>query len=402
MDYEPTIDEWRARPPGELGMDTRGLTEAIEYHRAHETRWSPDFLTRNGRYIGVADEPEAPDEVLGPVRARGGPNGVILRGGYLVAEWGDTSRADMTFSVAKSYLAVLAGLAVARGLIRSVDDPVRESGSTSEYFDGRHGFAGVPGASGGLGGPAARPPMSMDGFVSAQNRDITWRHLLQQTSEWQGTLWDRPDSIDHNRDVGKSELGAAEKGTPRPLRPPGTLWEYNDVRVNRLSLSLLQRFQRPLPDVLREAVMGPIGASTGWQWMPYRNSWITIEGERVASVPGGSHWGGGLWMSTRDHARFGLLVHRGGRWGGRQLVPASWIGEMRRPCPINPEYGLLWWLNTGRRQLPSAPESSYAARGAGSNVIWIDPEHDLVTVIRWIDKPHVAGFVERIMASLRT
>jgi len=240
-----------------------------------------------------------------------------------------------------------------------------------------------------------------DGFASPQNREITWRHLLQQTSEWQGTLWDRPDSIDHHRDVGKSELGAAEKGTPRPLRPPGTLWEYNDVRVNRLSLSLLQRFQRPLPDVLREAVMGPIGASTGWQWMPYRNSWITIEGERVASVPGGSHWGGGLWMSTRDHARFGLLVHRGGRWDGHQLVPTSWIDEMRRPCPINPEYGLLWWLNTGRRQLPSAPESSYAARGAGSNVIWIDPEHDLVTVIRWIDKPHVAGFVERVLASLR-
>ena len=48
-----------------------------------------------------------------------------------------------------------------------------------------------------------------------------------------------------------------------------------------------------------------------------------------------------------------------------------------------------------------APESSYSARGAGSNVIWIDPEHDLVTVVRWIDKPHLAGFVERVLASLR-
>ena len=74
---------------------------------------------------------------------------------------------------------------------------------------------------------------------------------------------------------------------------------------------------------------------------------------------------------------------------------------MRRPCPINPGYGLLWWLNTGRQQLPAAPESSYAARGAGSNVIWIDPDHDLVTVIRWIDRPHVAGFVERVLASVK-
>ena len=371
MDYEPATDDWQVRKPSELGMDADALAAAIQHHRAHESRWPPDFLTSKGRYIGVADEPPAPDDVLGPVRHRGGPNGVILRGGHIVAEWGDTSRADMTFSVAKSYLAVLTGLAVARGLIRSIDDPVR-----NDAVD--------------------------DGFSSAQNRDITWRHLLQQTSEWQGTLWDKPDTIDHNRDVGKSELGAADKGTLRALRPPGTLWEYNDVRVNRLSLSLLQRFRRPLPDVLGTEIMAPIGASTTWAWQPYRNSWTVVDGARMPSVPGGSHWGGGLWMSTRDHARFGLLVHRGGRWNDRQLIPRAWIEEMRRPCPINPEYGLLWWLNTGRRQLPAAPESSYAARGAGSNVIWIDPEHDLVTVVRWIDKPHMAGFAERVLASVLT
>ena len=160
-------------------------------------------------------------------------------------------------------------------------------------------------------------------------------------------------------------------------------------------------FRRPLPETLRREIMEPIGASATWEWMPYDNAWISIDGVRMPSVPGGSHWGGGLWMSTRDHARFGLLVHRGGRWHEREIVPASWITEMRRPCPINPGYGLLWWLNTGHRQVPGAPESSYAARGAGSNVIWIDPDHDLVVVIRWIDKPHVAGFVERVMASVR-
>jgi CubicO group peptidase (beta-lactamase class C family) len=351
-------------------MDPERLAEAVRHHEAHETRWRRDFLTRAGCYVGVADEPPAADDVLGPVRPRGGPNGVILRGGYIVAEWGDTGRADMTFSVAKSYLAVLAGLAVARGLIRGIDDPVRETAVD-------------------------------DGFTSAQNRDVTWRHLLQQTSEWQGVVWDKPDTIDHNRDLAQSELGEADKGTLRPLRPAGTHWEYNDVRVNRLSLSLLQRFRRPLADVLRTEIMEPIEASATWEWAPYRNAWVTLDGVRMPSVPGGSHWGGGLWMSTRDHARFGLLVHRGGRWGGQALIPASWITEMRRPCPINPQYGLLWWLNTGRRQFPAAPESSYAARGAGSNVIWIDPEHDLVAVVRWIDKPHMAGFVERVMDAVK-
>jgi CubicO group peptidase (beta-lactamase class C family) len=372
--YYPTRD-WTARPPAALGLDATTLDAAIAYHRKHETKWSRDFVT-GGRYIGVADEPDempsVPDYlpgVLGPVRARGGPNGIVLRHGFIAAEWGDTRRADMTFSVAKSYLAVLAGVALGRGLLRSVDDPVGET--------------------------VADPS-----FASAQNRTITWRHLLQQTSEWQGTLWGKPDSIDHDRDVGKSELGAAKKGQPRPMRAPGTLWEYNDVRVNRLSLSLLQLFQEPLADVLRKAVMDPVAASGTWRWEPYRNSWAAVDGTRLPSVPGGSHWGGGLWMATRDHARFGLLVSRDGRWERRELLPAGWVDEMRRPCPLNPDYGLLWWLNTGGRQLPGASEASYAARGAGSNVIWIDPERDLVVVVRWIDKPAVGGFVTLIADSV--
>ena len=79
---------------------------------------------------------------------------------------------------------------------------------------------------------------------------------------------------------------------------------------------------------------------------------------------------------------------------------SSWIDELRTPCPLNPQYGLLWWLNTGRLSLPGAPESSFAARGAGSNVIWIDPEHDLVAVIRWIDKSSVAGLVRLLVQAV--
>jgi len=366
VSYVPPRHHWAVVPPAALGLKPGALDAAVAHHLAHESAWSRDFLTPSGRYIGVADEPDAAGGVLGPVQPRGGPSGIVLRHGQVVAEWGDTARADMSFSIAKSYLSVLAGFAHGRGLLRDLDDRVQARGPD-------------------------------DGFESDQNRAITWRHLLQQTSEWQGTLWDKPDSIDHNRDVGKSELGFAEKGRPRPLRAPGTFWEYNDVRVNRLALALLRLFRRPLADVLRDAVMDPIGASIDWAWQPYRNSWVEIDGVRMPSVPGGSHWGGGLWMSTRDHARLGLLMLRRGRWAARQVLPAAWIDETTRPCPINPDYGLLWWLNTGRRQFPAAPETCYAARGAGSNVIWIDPEHDLVAVVRWIDKPSVAGFVALIL-----
>src|SRR5262245_31810468 len=227
MPYYPSRERWEARAPAEVGLSPEGLVRAIEYHRSHETRWRRDFITESGRYIGVADEPPVPGDVLGPVEPRGGPNGLVLRHGVIAAEWGDTARTDMTFSIAKSYLAVVAGLAVDRGLIRDLDEPV-------------HGY--------GLD----------DGFESAQNRLITWRHLLQQTSEWQGELWGKPDTVDHHRNLSQSDLGQATKGHRRELRPPGSYWEYNDVRVNRLSLSLLRLFRRPLAAVLRDTLMDPL------------------------------------------------------------------------------------------------------------------------------------------------
>jgi CubicO group peptidase (beta-lactamase class C family) len=105
-------------------------------------------------------------------------------------------------------------------------------------------------------------------------------------------------------------------------------------------------------------------------------------------------------MSTLDHARVGLLAQRQGVWGSRRLLDAAWIAESRTPCAVNSQYGLLWWLNTGQAQFPGAPESVFAARGAGSNVIVVDPEHELVAVVRWIDKASMAGFARLLMDSV--
>jgi len=107
MPYYPSRDHWEVRPPAEPGLAPDRLAAAIEYHRAHETRWRRDFITASGRYIGVADELPARGNVLGPVEPRGGPNGLVIRGGRVAAEWSDTERVDMTFSVAKRYLSVL-------------------------------------------------------------------------------------------------------------------------------------------------------------------------------------------------------------------------------------------------------------------------------------------------------
>ena len=354
--YPEQGEQWERRKPMDVGMDADSLNEAVRYAQTIETAW-PHKLRLH--YAEMEKEESYPD-VVGPIKDRGATNGLILRHGYIVAEWGETRRVDMTFSVSKSYLSTMAGLALDRGLIRDVHQPVRD------YVDD-------------------------GGFDSPHNAQITWHHLLQQTSEWEGTLWDKPHHAD----------GQGDQGPDTPLQAPGSVFAYNDVRVNRLALSLLRIWRKPLPQVLKDNVMALIGASNSWRWYGYRNSWLTIDGLKMQSVSGGGHWGGGVWISTRDHARFGYLFLRRGRWGAQQILSEQWIDLATTPCPVEPDYGYMWWLNTDRQLFPSAPESSFWALGAGRNVIWIEPENDLVVVARWIDTDRADGLMKRVLAAVR-
>ena len=366
MKYTPTRSDWASVSATDASLDPVRLAEAVQFHQANETPWPRDLAThlKTGHF-----EPPPWNEIIGPTRERGGPNGMILRGGRIVAEWGDTERADMTFSVTKSYLALVCGLAVDDRLIDDIDRRVGEL-----VKDG--------------------------GFDSVQNRAITWRHLLEQTSEWEGELFGKPDMVDRNRNLATEGAGPA-KGTFRALKPPGTWWEYNDVRVNRLSLALLRVLKRPLPEVARSRIMDPIGASDSWEWHGYRTSEVEVDGRKVTSVSGGGHCGGGLFIATRDHARVGLLVANKGLWGDRQILSEDWIRRCASSSKLNPSYGLMFWLNTDGTQTPSAPRSSVFMLGAGSNIVWIDPDHDLVAVVRWIAKDAFDGFAKRVLAALR-
>jgi CubicO group peptidase (beta-lactamase class C family) len=334
-------------------MDSARLASAVELALASEIPW----LRHMRAQVARNTEREPYPDILGPVKDRGGPSGVVLRNGYIVAEWGDTRRVDMTFSVAKSYLSTIAGLAFDRGLIRDLAEPVGRL-----VRDG--------------------------GFEGPRNGAITWHHLLTQTSEWEGTLWDKPDVADRRA------------GRDRTLQTPGSFWEYNDVRVNRTALALLRVWSKPLPEVLRDEVMTPIGASNTWEWHGYRNSTVTVDGRPMESVSGGGHWGGGVWASTRDHARFGYLFLRRGEWNGRRILSEKWIDLATTPTPIKPVYGYMWWLNTGREQFPAATPRSFFALGAGGNVIWIAPELDVVVVVRWLDGRQTNEFMRRVVASV--
>lgn len=358
--YPGSGDAWERRSPGSVGIGDEALREAVELAGTHETPWPRDLA----RLIGQVEK--APyNRVLGPMKARGEASGLVVRHGYIAAEWGHPQTLDMTFSAAKSYLATLAGLAWDAGRIRDLHEPV-----CSSVDDG--------------------------GFDPPHNSKIIWHHLLQQTSEWEGTLFGIPDLVDRNRSLGP-DLGV-QKGTDRELRDPGTLWEYNDVRVNRLGLALLRIWGEPLPAVLKREVMRPIGASDSWTWYGYRNSWVDVNEQRMQSVPGGSHWGGGLCINSFDQARFGYLHLRRGEWEGKQILSPAWIERATAPCDHNSGYGYMWWLNADRQLYPAASAATFAAQGAGGNNVVIDPERDLVVVTRWC--ADVPAVIERIVAGI--
>jgi CubicO group peptidase (beta-lactamase class C family) len=368
MSYFPGPDgtEWRRLDPAEAGVDPVRLREAASLAETRETPWGRDI----GAVLAAGFFEKPPhNEVLGPTRPRGAPNGLVLRHGAIVAEWGDTTRADMTFSVAKSYLSLLAGLAFDRGLIPDLDEPVARRVSDPAFAGPRH-------------------------------ERITWRHLLQQTSEWEGTLFGKAELIDRNRDLAVEGQGSL-KGTWREMHEPGTYWEYNDVRVNVLAYALLHVWRRPLPEVFRELVMEAIGASAGWEWHGYRTSDVTIDGRRVNSVSGGGHWGGGVFISARDQARIGLLMLRRGEWGGRRILSESWVRLSTEPCALKPGYGLMWWLNTAHARYKGASEASFFGVGAGGNLTWVDPKNDLVAVLRWTDPAAMGDFAGLVTQAIR-
>jgi CubicO group peptidase (beta-lactamase class C family) len=376
-------DTWERRRPAQVGLDSAGIDAAIAFAKSREST-SPRDL-EEAHYQTFGREPFG--GAVGPFSERGPQTGVIVRHGYIVATWGEPARVDMTFSVTKSFVSTVVGLAVDRGMIRSVDDPVRASMGPI-----LHASAPSLATEGGRGRFDARRPIDL--FATEHNRAITWDHLLRQVSDWEGTLWGKPEWADRP---------SAQPATwwTRDRVEPGSAYEYNDTRVNVLALAALNVWRRPLPQVLREYVMDPIGASPTWRWYGYDNSWVVMDGEMMQAVGGGGHWGGGMFISAYDQARFGLLTLRNGKWGDKQIVSEAWIRRARTPTPAQPDYGFMnYFLNTGRKRYPAASESVFTHIGNGTNAIICDPENDLVIVARWIDQGALDGVLQRVIGAI--
>ena len=352
--YYPPAGAWQKKSAAELGMDQAALDAAVQFAQTHESNREMDF----------SDQERIFGSLLGSVpNIRAKTNGVVIYKGYLVAEFGDPTWADPTYSVAKSMMSTVAAIAVRDGKLPNLDSTV---GSTVK--DG--------------------------GYDTPRNALVTWKMHLQQETEWEGEMFGKKDDF-----VGTKAFGEGER-KPRELKRPGTFYEYNDVRINRLGLSLLRTFKQSVPDVFRREVMDVIGASNTWRWIPYHNSYVEVDGKKMASVSGGTRWGGGVWINAVDMARFGYLWLRGGKWGDKQVLPPAYVKAAVAPSQHGPDYGYLWWLNTQGKNYPGLPASAYGARGAGSNTITILPEQDLVVVWRW-HAGNEAEFVKRVAAAIR-
>ncbi|MEH6304348.1 serine hydrolase [Olivibacter sp. CPCC 100613] len=372
--YFPPASTWEHREAEALGLDRKMLSKALDFAVTHETKSPKDGEL--AQLYSFGKEPMS--DPIGPIKDRGNATGLIIYKGYIVAQWGEPSRIDMTHSVTKSFLSTIVGLAVDHGLIRNTADTIYKIIPPIERYQ-----------------PERKTyPELIYPFESKHNRKLTWEVMLRQTSDWEGMLWDKYDWADRPE-------GDIDQWKIRERNVPGSVWKYNDVRVNALALAATIVWRRSLPLVLKEHIMDPIGASGTWRWTGYQNSWIVLDGQPVQVVSGGGHWGGGLFINAYDMARFGLLTLHHGSWNGQQLISEQWIKQALIPTNANRGYGYMnWFLNTDKKLLPSAPASTWVHIGNGTNMIYCDPEHDLIIVARWIENKEMNGLVKQVLEAI--
>ena len=147
------LDDGARRGDPLEGVNLAAVDGAVARQAARPVEGVGDMASYLATQVGDASHRGA----LGPLLDGGAPSGVVVRRGTVLASWGDPSRVEMAFSATKSVLSLVAGVAYDDDLLR-LDEPVCDSVDLPQ-FAGDHGAA------------------------------ITWRHLLDQTSQWEGELW---------------------------------------------------------------------------------------------------------------------------------------------------------------------------------------------------------------------
>lgn len=283
---------------------------------------------------------------------------VILRNGYLVAEWfGVPAMPATTFDV---WSCTKSATGIAYGLLFDDSRNNRLPGNAKIDLDSpAYDFI-----------PAARP------LTDPRKEKIRLKHLLSMTSGIPGEesglvgIAVAPGEGEFELALGNvsNRFGVSAAMT---VAEPGEHWDYSDAAFAHLSLIFAAAARREIAGFMKERVFDPIGVQNfGWD----------LQG-------GAGHIGphtnahSGLRLSARDFARLGYLLAHRGLWEGKRIIPEWWIDLATRSSQeLNPSYGYTFWVNTNGTQWPSAPRDTFAFQGYASNRCYIVPSLDLVVV----------------------
>ncbi len=344
-----------------------GWVNREEIGRLHavNTLFDPDRIVANfsgmngaflSRPVPRGDAPVAPWPVGAPlalppeaeawIADRAVTSLIVVKDGALVHEsyhlGTEPEDLRISWSLAKSFLSALLGVLIEEGAIASLDDPV------TRYV----------------------PDLAGSAYDGARLRDV-----VQMTS---GVAFDE-DYKDHNSDINRMgrvlALGGSMDGFAAGLMeragPPGERWRYVSIDTHVIGMVIRRATGRDIPDLLSDKIIAPLGLEAE----PY----ILTDGDGVAFVLGG------LNLTSRDYARFGLLIEQDGRLGDQQVVPAGWIAEATRAsAPTRPGqtgYGYQWWVPE------DAGPGEFLARGVYGQYLYIDQTRNVVIVVTAADRP---------------
>lgn len=317
------------------GVDAAGHGDAWLYP-------DPDWTTGAPAEHGI--DPAALEEAAAAADRDHSDCLLVIRDGVLVFEryfaGTDATTRNKSWSIAKSYTSTLVGIAIERGEIAGLDQPVAEL---------------VP------------------EWAGSERAEITIRDLVSMTSglEWsvfQDYVQMAVFAQDHTAFA--LDLGVAA--------PPGAGWTYHNGAVQVLERVIRNATGKTMDAYAEEVLWSKIGMAGSWARDPSDNP--TAYANALATC--------------RDHARFGYLYLRGGQWaGGDEVVPAGWLAQALAPSQeFNRAYGFLFWLNGQTPAIdalnnpkegelvPYAPDDLFAARGFGNQFIDVIPSLDLVVV----------------------
>ena len=298
MPYWPAQD-WRISTPEQQGLDSKLLAQMMEQIQSKQINLHSLIIVRHGYIVTEA--------YFQPYEA---DNQVEI------------------YSITKSIVSALVGIAIQQGSIDSVNHKVLD------YF----------------------PDLEVANN-DARKQAITLEHLLTMSSglEWSDDV--NNGEMDQSQDAMKYVLDRPMAATP------GQVFVYNSGAPTILTAVLRKTTGKSPLEFAQAKLFGPLGISD-IRWKTYQN------GLEVG--------GAGIQLTPRDMAKLGYLYLRGGLWEGKQIVPASWV-KASLEKQVDPKmegekrsgYGYLWWLQT---------HGAIAAQGLGGQYVLLLPAQDLEVV----------------------